>query len=133
MGYSAKQKKVKVSLEGKDKIVKTLKTMGDAASDVLEKAALKGGDIALDDAKANCPVKTGQLRKSLHLSLQKKTNVKATVKVDYDKSLKYGTYVELGTRNNKPNPFLRNAVDNNLNKINDKITEEVAKAVGGKM
>jgi HK97 gp10 family phage protein len=133
MGYSAKQKKVKVAIEGADKIVKVLKEMEDAAGDVLEKGAKAGGKIALEYAKRECPVDTGALRDSIKLSDDKKTKVKATVKIDYDKAIKYGTFVELGTRGKKANPFLRNAVDNNMDSINKEIRDTVAKAVGGKM
>jgi HK97 gp10 family phage protein len=133
MGYSAKQKKVKVSVEGADKIIKVLKEMEDAAGDVLENGAKAGGKIALEYAKRECPVDTGALRDSLKLSDDKKTKVKATVKVDYDKSIKYGTFVELGARGRKANPFLRNAVDSNLDEINTKIRDTISKAVGGKM
>ena len=63
----------------------------------------------------------------------KKTKVKATVKVDYDKSLKYGTFVELGARGRKPNPFLRNAVDKNQSQINEQIVKTITKAIGDKM
>ena len=55
---------------------------------------------------------------------------KATVKVDYDKSIRYGTFVELGARGRPGNPFLRNAVDKNLDRINDAIVTEISKAVG---
>ncbi len=133
MGYSARQKKVKVRVQGTDKIKRILENMGDAAGDVLMKGAKIGGQIALEDARRNCPVDTGALKKSLHLSEDKKTAKKATIKVDYDKSLKYGTFVELGTRDKPGNPFLRNAVDKNQTEINKKITEVVADAVGAKM
>ncbi len=133
MGYSARQKKIKVKVQGTDKIKRILENMGDAAGDVLMKGAKVGGQIALEDARRNCPVDTGALKKSLHLSEDKKTAKKATIKVDYDKSLKYGTFVELGTRDKPGNPFLRNAVDKNQTEINKKITEVVADAVGAKM
>lgn len=133
MGYSAKQKKVKVNLEGKEKIVKRLKQMGEAAGNVLMESAMACGKIALEDAKRNCPVDTGALKNSLKLSKDKQTKKKATVKVDYDKDIKYGTFVELGIRGKEANPFLRNAVDSNQKNINEEIAENVAKAVGGKM
>ena len=133
MGYSARQKKVKIRVQGTDKIKRILENIGDAAGDVLMKGAKVGGQIALEDARRNCPVDTGALKKSLHLSEDKKTAKKATIKVDYDKSLKYGTFVELGTRDKPGNPFLRNAVDKNQTEINKKITEVVADAVGAKM
>lgn len=133
MGYSAKQKKVKVSVEGAESLAKDLKSMEDAASSVLMAGAEAGGQIALEDARRNCPEDTGALKKSLRLEKDKATSTKATVKVDYDKSLKYGTHVELGARGRPANPFLRNAVDRNINQINEEIVREIAKAVGRKL
>lgn len=97
------------------------------------KAAKAGGQIALEQAKRNCPVDTGALKQSLHLTEGKATKIKATVQVDYDKSLKYGVHVELGSRNRPANPFMRNAVDDNQNQINEAITSELSKAVGRKI
>jgi len=131
MSYSAKQKKVRVSVEGADEIVRTLKEMGEAASAVLEKGAKAGGEIALKYARDNCPVDTGALKNSLALSVDKTTEEKSTVKVDYDKSLYYGTFVELGTKHNKANPFLRNAIDSNQKEINEVIAQTVSNAVKG--
>lgn len=133
MGYSAKQKKVKVEVKGADVIKRVLKEMDEAAGDVLMQGAKAGGKIALDYARRECPVDTGALRDSLKLEEDKKTKVKATIKVDYDKTIKYGTFVELGTRTRPANPFLRNAVDTNMDEINNEIKNTVSKAVGGKM
>ena len=133
MGYSAKQRKVKTTVEGADALVKDLKAMEGAAADALMVAAKAGGKIALEDAKRNCPVDSGALKQSLHLTEGKATNTKATVQVDYDKSLKYGTHVELGSRNRPANPFMRNAVDENQNQINEAITAELSRAVGRKI
>ena len=130
MGYSAKQRKVKVGVEGGDKLVKDLKAMESAAADVLMKGAKAGGQIALADAKQNCPVDTGALRDSLGLAEVSATERKATVKVDYDKTLKYGTHVELGARGRPANPFLRNAVDENSDSINEEIVKTISNAVG---
>lgn len=129
MGYTARQKKVKVRVEGAEKIVKKLKEMEDGASSVLLSAAQEGGKIALSDAKRNCPVDTGKLRDSIALKDGNVTKTKATVSIDYDKSLKYGTFVELGVRGREANPFLRNAVDNNIEQINTAIRDSVAKGV----
>ena len=130
MGYSAKQRKVKVQVEGATKLAKELKSMEDAASSVLLKGAKAGGEIALEDARRNCPEDTGALKASLKLTDGKVTTTKATIQVDYDKSLKYGTHVELGARGRPANPFLRNAVDDNQDKINEAIVKEITKALG---
>lgn len=130
MSYSAKQKKVKTTIHGAKEIVRTLKSMEDAASSVLLKSARAGGKIALEDAKQHCPVDTGALKNSLKIENGKATQTKATVEVNYDKSIKYGTYVELGVRGRKPNPFLRNAVDKNQEKINEAIKKEISNQIG---
>lgn len=133
MGYSAKQRKIKVGVEGGERIARDLKAMDEAAAKVLMAGAKAGGQIALDDARRNCPEDTGALKQSLGLAEDKSTKVKATVKVDYDKSIKYGTLVELGARGRPANPFLRNAVDSNQTQINDAIVAEISKAIGRKM
>ncbi len=133
MGYSAKQRKVKVSLEGGKEIARRLKAMDEAASAILMKAAKAGGEVALEDAKKNCPVDTGALRDSLKMSENISKPTKADVKIDYDKALKYGTFVELGAKGRTANPFMREAVDDNQDKINNAIAETLADAVGRKM
>ena len=75
----------------------------------------------------------GAIKKRLHLTVGKATATKAIVHVDYDKSLKYGTHVELGARGRPANPFLRNAVDDNQNQINEAIVAEISRAVGRKL
>ena len=130
MGYSAKQRKMKVEVEGTAKLAKELKSMEDGASSVLLKGARAGGQIALEDARRNCPEDTGALKASLKLTDGKVTTTKATIQVDYDKSLKYGTHVELGARGRPANPFLRNAVDDNQDAINEAIVKEITKALG---
>lgn len=133
MGYSAKQKKSKVSIVGDKTLIKRLKAMDDEASATLMKASKAGGKIALDDAKKNCPVDSGTLRNSLKMTENVTKPTRADVKIDYDKSLKYGTFVELGAKGRTAKPFMRDAVDNNIEKINKVITEEVANAVGRRM
>ena len=130
MGYSAKQRKMKVEVEGAAKLAKEPKSMEDGASSVLLKGARAGGQIALEDARRNCPEDTGALKASLKLTDGKVTTTKATIQVDYDKSLKYGTHVELGARGRPANPFLRNAVDDNQDAINEAIVKEITKALG---
>jgi HK97 gp10 family phage protein len=122
-----------VSLEGGQKLVRRLKAMDEAAADILMQAAKAGGRIALDEAKERCPVDTGALRDSLNMTENTQKPTKADVKIDYDKSLKYGTFVELGARGRPANPFMRQAVDENVDKINEAISAEVSDAVGRRM
>lgn len=129
MAYSAKQRKVDGAVKGAKEIAKELKDMGENAKDILIQAATSGGNIALVDAIEHCPVRTGALKNSLKLRVSKVSPTKAEITVEYDKSLKYGTFVELGVKGREPNPFLRNAIDNNVQKINDAIVQQLAKGV----
>lgn len=133
MGYSAKQRKVKVTLEGGKEIARRLKAMDAAASAILMRAAKAGGDVALESAKENCPVDTGALRDSLKMTENSSKPTKADVKIDYDKNLRYGTFVELGVKGRPANPFMRDAVDKNQDKIDKAITEKIAEEVGRNM
>jgi HK97 gp10 family phage protein len=129
--YSARAKKVKAKVEGAEEIIKLLKEMGQNAENVLSQAAEAGGKIALSDAKRRCPVgKTGNLKSNLKLETGKKTSTKAFVKVLPGKDEYYGTFVELGTKKQPAQPFLRPAVDENKEKISEKVTSELSRAVG---
>lgn len=123
----AKQWKIYANVKGAKELAKELKQMGEDAKSVLSKAAMAGGNIALEDARKNCPVDTGKLRNSLNIKVSKESETKATITIDYDRSLKYGTFVELGARGREPKPFLRNAVDNNEQLINQAVVDTVRK------
>lgn len=127
MAYSARQRHSNVSVKGAKELAKELKEMGEGAKSVLSKAVTAGGQIALADAKANCPVDTGKLRDSLKIMVKKESETRADLQLDYDRSLYYGTFVELGVKGRKTHPFLRNAIDNNEKAINQAIVEAVAK------
>ena len=129
MAYSAKQRKVEGTVKGAKQIAKELKDMGENAKDILTVAATSGGNIVLKDAIEHCPVDTGALKNSLKLRVSKVSPTKAEITVEYDKSLKYGTFVELGVKGREPNPFLRNAIDNNVQQINDAIIQQLAKGI----
>lgn len=127
--YSAKQNKQTVKVEGADEIMAALESMGDAASKVLLTAVMKGGDIALADAKQNCPVDTGAFKAALKVAEKKSSNTVAVATVDYDSSISYGVAVELGARGRQPNPFMRNAIDDNIDEINSVVSEAIADAI----
>lgn len=72
------------------------------------------GIQAEGDAKALCPVDTGRLRNSITHTIDAgdKTAIIGT-------NVEYAQYVHEGTRGRKGNPFLRNAVDQNMDTYRD--------------
>ncbi|MDW7651313.1 MAG: HK97 gp10 family phage protein [Bacillota bacterium] len=129
---AAKQRKLRVSIEGADEVAKLLEDLGEAAGSILEQAAEAGGKIALDDAKRRCPVDTGALKASLYLAKSKtrKPEIKREVKISPGKKEYYGTFVELGTANINPQPFMRPAIDENQDRIAKAINQKVLSALG---
>lgn len=128
----AKKKNIKTRIDGLKEVEKLLEDIGVSASDVLDKAANAGGEIALEDAKRRCPTDSGRLKASLNLkkSKTKKPEVRQEVKIAPGRKEYYGTFVELGTANQPAQPFMRPAIDENKDKIAKAINDEVLKAVG---
>ena len=122
----------KTYIEGLPEVEKLFSEMGDAAAEVLDKAAMDGAQIVLNDAKNKVPVDTGKLRDSLILKKSKVKNAK--VRGEYYVSKKSGAEhfapVELGTSKMKAQPFLRPAVDENMGKVAKTINDTVLKAIG---
>lgn len=75
-----------------------------------------GVDIA-DDARAACPIDTGALKESIYTQMRddgEAVRVGADAKARGDDGVEldytYSIYVEMGTRNMHPEPFLRPAL-----------------------
>ena len=141
--YSARAKKIKggIDIEGAEEIMDLLKEMDGAALAVLDQAAKKGAQIVLNDAKRRAPVDTGELRSSLILKSGTKKQGGDIEKINRKiKGVYYVTResgkarhfapVELGTKKRPATPYLRPAVDENMNKISEAVTDEISRAVG---
>lgn len=75
----------------------------DAVEDAITKALEEIGLTAEGYAKKKCPVDTGRLRNSIsHASTEDTAYVGTNVE--------YAVYVEMGTVNTKPQPYLKPAV-----------------------
>ncbi len=122
----------KTHIEGLAEVQKLFEDMGDAATDVLDKAAKDGADIVFNDAKQKVPVDSGKLRDSLVLKKSKVKNAK--VRSEYYVSKKSGAEhfapVELGTSKMKAQPFLRPAIDENMQAVAKTVNDAVLKAIG---
>lgn len=70
----------------------------------IERAVSYTADIALEAAKANCPVRTGRLKNSISCT-KEKTDAIIFTTVDY------AAAVELGTSRQKPQPYLSRGIE----------------------
>lgn len=119
-------------IEGAEEVIQLLNEIGDAASDVLAAAARAGGDIALEGAKRRCPVDEGDLKASLKMEKgkSKKPNIHQLVEIKPGKKEYYGTFVELGTKRQPAQPFMRPAVNENKARIGEAVSQAVLRALG---
>jgi HK97 gp10 family phage protein len=105
--------------------------MQDVAEMILDDACKAGGEIVLDAAKQNAPVKTGALKRSLDLAqIKTKRDTNAAYKVHSkgvrNGGVRYGPFVELGTTKAPAQPYLRTAYDNNEQNIKETISEKLS-------
>ena len=79
------------------------------------------GGKAESYAKQLCPVDTGRLRNSItHQQIDAKTEVIGT-------NVKYAPFVELGTKRQKAQPYLRPAAENHAAEYTNILQSELAK------
>lgn len=65
------------------------------------------------DAQQKCPIRTGELRDSIDYKVDKK--VSGTPELEVSANKNYAIYVELGTRKQQAQPFLKPAARNKNN------------------
>ena len=96
-------------------------------SDAMIRFLIRGTDLVQKDAKLLAPVDTGDLRGSIVKAVDK-YNLEGTVSTNKE----YAPYVEFGLRSN-PNypkqPFLRPALNNNVDKLEKIAIQEGKKGV----
>ena len=83
----------------------------------------KGGEIVVGEAKANCPVDTGNLRASI-------TSEASGNECAVGTNVEYAPYQEFGTYKMAAQPFLVPALLNKKDEVVDVVREEVRKVNG---
>lgn len=88
-------------------------------------AAVTAGSLLVEnEAKALCPVRTGNLRRSIHTNVEQESPDRVTARVS--PGVDYGVYVELGTRKQRAEPYLRPALESEKQAAGN----EIAAALG---
>lgn len=110
---------------------------------VSRQAVLAGARVARDGVRESAPVRTGKLKRGVVAAVARRSDtpgeVTAGVKVSAPRSEKdapfYWRFIELGTVNMPPAPFIRPAWDARLSRIEgaviNKLAEGIDKAITG--
>lgn len=101
---------VTVTITGAAKAVAAFRQLsGSVRGRALAQAATAGALPILTKAQSSAPVRTGNLRRSLHTEVIEQTADRATVMTGTD--VEYARYVEDGTSRQRAQPYLRPAFD----------------------
>lgn len=108
---------ISISLSGIDGVAVALDAKVTEAEAKLAKGIAVGGQIVRDEAKAVCPVDTGELRRSISSSAQGLTSTIGTNK-------EYAMYVEFGTCKMAAQPYLVPSLTGSKDEILEAIKRE---------
>jgi len=115
---------IEMQIEIDDKRVKEmLKKMNPAIQQALLRFLKKAGSIIKSSAKANAPVDTSRLRGSISSRPEGIRQVIIGPNVDY------GIYQEFGTKYMKAQPYMRPALEDNIDNVRDIFIREINLAI----
>lgn len=121
---------MRITIEGLDVLDRRLKELDRRTSgNILRKAIREGMNILKKEARARVPVRTGRLKKGIHVKVTLKKKGECYGKLGMKKKVAYGIPLELGTSFFKARSFLRPAADvkgnDAVNAFADRLRDEV--------
>ena len=125
---------VEVSLSGMDELMKKLEEMGNKAGKIQNTALSKAAETVLDAAKDKVPVNTGKLKDTLGIGKIKTKDGAKYIEVGINKGdtsdIFYGKFIEWGTSQRPATPYLQPAFEENINKVQEIIKQELKDGLG---
>ncbi len=139
--------KVSVKIKGVEQLMRKLDKIDKLhQQDALADALADGGVVLIKEAKRRVPVKSGDLRDSLHVGGYKELTPEfrkvgiygelpgpkgsgRSVGVLVGTTLPYGPLVEMGTKRAKAQPFLRPAGDTKENDIRNAVDDRIQEII----
>jgi|DEB0MinimDraft_6_1074348.scaffolds.fasta_scaffold176467_1 HK97 gp10 family phage protein len=118
-----------IFIDGYDELIRTFEVMPEEAEKILSEATREAAEIVLTAARQTAPVATGKLRDSLNLKEMKIRKSGSKGWRLATKGVRYAFAVEAGTKKMPARPFMRDAFDNNEQRVKDKINEIVTNKI----
>ncbi len=109
-------------IKGQREVFRDLENKGQKIETKSQAALYSGGQMIANEASENCPVLTGNLKRSIHPEL---VNEDGTEVVYVGTDVEYAEPVEFGTSRQTAQPYLRPAFD----KLEDDAVKEVDEAL----
>ena len=108
-----------------------LQDYGKQVADAAKKALADEAEIIANDAKSRCPVRSGNLKESIH-TVPNKSGTRVSIVADAtDKNgVPYGKIVEFSPKIQKP--FVHPAIDEHKDEISSKVADAIKQALHDK-
>jgi HK97 gp10 family phage protein len=137
MARGARRSEFKVSVDGARELGLKLESLGEEANAALKAAVKEAAQVAVDYAKAHAPAGSGATRDKIHMwpaVRQKKgasgkalravmtsmfVGIRSLRKGAKTSNPYYATFTELGSSEQSPQYYLRDAVDKNKQRISE--------------
>ncbi|AKC63166.1 HK97-gp10 family putative phage morphogenesis protein [Clostridium tepidum] len=123
-----------MELDGLDELIRKVQDMGKAGVRVENAALKKAGELIVEEAKNNVPVKTEKLKKGLKVSGVRKKGgnkfVLAGIQKGDNSKIFYGKFLEFGTSKMKAQPFMGPAYESKKEEAKEIIKDELRKGLG---
>ncbi|ABS42576.1 HK97-gp10 family putative phage morphogenesis protein [Clostridium botulinum] len=123
-----------MELEGMDNLIRKIEDMGKAGTRIENKALKKAGELIVEEAKNNVPVKTEKLKKGLKVSGVRKKGgnkfVLAGIQKGDNSKIFYGKFLEFGTSKMKARPFMGPAYESKKEEAKGIIKDELRRGLG---
>lgn len=111
---------IKVEFNASD-LYKKLNQLNKSVKDKLDKAMIEAGIDTQREAKIRVPVRTGALRNSIMVQIEK--GAQGSIFVTVGAFMPYASYVEYGTRFQKAKPYLMPAYEKARKKLESRLLE----------
>lgn len=99
---------------------------------VLRDALRSAARPVVASAKSKVPTRTGALKRGIAQRVSVKASGKAEAIIGFDRKQFYGRFVELGTSKMAARPFLRPALDESQQKIEQAFVEAINRGINSK-
>ncbi|HDK7182949.1 TPA: HK97 gp10 family phage protein [Clostridium botulinum] len=123
-----------MELGGMDELIRKIEDIGKAGTRIENAALKKAGELIVEEAKNNVPVKTEKLKKGLKVSGVHKKNgnkfVLAGIQKGDNSRIFYGKFLEFGTSKMKAQPFMGQAYESKKEEAKEIIKQELKNALG---
>lgn len=116
-----------IEVEGLEELQRALEGFGGDWSEVASEALGIGLATLESAAKVNAPVDTGRLRSSIASQIERTVGSEIVGKVG--SNVEYASYQEYGTKYQSGKPYLRPALEQNLNTVVKQFEEGINRAL----